>query len=77
MIYVGWLMPFVSKLMNQLEIFNIYVTLFSCYFLISFTDFLWSNKVRYDLAWILISVIALAIAVNIFFFIKENKDALL
>ena len=70
-------MPFETTLMNRLELLNISVTLFSCYFLLTFTPFVSSNRVRYNISWVLISVIALAIAVNIIFFLKENRKAFL
>ena len=70
MIYVGWVMPFETSFMNQLELLNISVTLFASYFLLTFTPFVYSNRVKYNISWVLISVIALAIAVNIIFFLK-------
>ena len=64
LIYIGWVRPFTNKILNVMETFNALGVLLVAYFMLMFTDWLPSNKVRYDMGWYMVGVVIFLISFN-------------
>ena len=56
-IYFGFVWPFESKTITQLEIFNEIIAILLCYFMLTFTDWIPKPEIRYLMGWLFIGVI--------------------
>ena len=53
----GWVRPLAGIESNNIETFNAFGTLVCAYFILMYTDFLRSNKTRYDVGWWMVGII--------------------
>ena len=63
--YIAMVRPYVSPLDNLQELINEMLAMLAAYPLLVFTSYEWSQRYRIDIAWILLSLIAVLILFNI------------
>ena len=69
-IYLLWFMPFEETLVNLLEVMNEITTILMLYVMLTFSDWVPSPELRYQLGWIFIGVLVLNTVVHIYFLIS-------
>ena len=72
MIYQGYFEPYILPEFNRLQATNEYLITLCSYFLFLYTEFLSNKGIRYDMGWINIVLIGLAILLNMAYQIQLN-----
>ena len=64
-IYYGYVWPFENHTVTKLEILNEVLTLFLCYFMLCFTDWVPDSSMRYYIGWLFIATVSIYLLITI------------
>ena len=75
--YITLFKPFEEQLINRLEIMNEVITLLLVHLIYLFTPLIESQKLKYELGFAFIGILAGCIAVHLFFLLKDIIERLI